>query len=67
MISKGRPVSNLRPDHPTCETCRCLRVDSNAATQRAAGRLLDPVNCSDFKPCNRIRNQEPGTSGHFPP
>ena len=38
-----------KPSGPTCETCRCLRSNAEGEVQCAAGRVLDPVNCEDFK------------------
>lgn len=49
----GRPKAPPPiPTGPTCETCRSL-VCAGAKARCAHGRVLDPVNCPDFRSAAR--------------
>ena len=64
-MKPGRPKLYKRPEGQACEICRCLRTDGNGQLQCAAGRILDPVNCADFRDVSRHINFTGGTSGVF--
>ncbi len=60
----GRPKAPPKvPQGPVCETCRCLRTSSLGNAQCAAGRILDPQNCSDYKSAAVERLYHGGTIG----
>lgn len=51
------------PTGPACETCSHLRVDRAKQCSCGQGRLLDPVNCGDFRSAAIERIQHGGISG----
>lgn len=59
----GRPKILKPLIGPACEICRCLRTSAHGEPQCATGRVLDPVNCPDFKSAAIERIHHGGTSG----
>ena len=64
-MKPGRPKLYRRPESQDCVICRNLRTDADGNQQCAAGRVLDPVNCPDFRDASRERADIGGVSGRF--
>lgn len=64
--SKGRPP-NLPPipKGPVCETCRRLCTSSRGNLKCSAGRILDPVNCPDYRSAAVDRVSVGGLTGRI--
>jgi hypothetical protein len=62
-MKPGRPKIIPPRTKPSCETCRCLRTSAHGDPQCAAGRILDPDHCPDYKDASRERAMTGGIVG----